>query len=189
MVPRIIRDRLDECDPKPNAYYKLPFSGGYPGWQVTQGNFGTLSHYGDSSYAFDFANFEGAPIYAARGGTVIDVVKDQTCNNWGLEALVQCPGNRLVVRHEDGSESWYIHMPKNGVLPAVGDTVKRGQFVAVVGNTGHSSGPHLHFAVKNPGEPTHEIKFHAYWWPSNLPRTCHIPWKGSMEWSILQADQ
>jgi murein DD-endopeptidase MepM/ murein hydrolase activator NlpD len=51
------------------------------------------------------------------------------------------------VWHADGTFGVYFHMAQNGVLVSVGEKVVRGQPIALVGNTGSSSAPHLHFEV------------------------------------------
>ncbi len=58
------------------------------------------------------------------------------------------PWNAVYVRHGDGSIAWYGHM-KNGSLTKkqVGDSVAEGEFLGVVGSSGNSTGPHLHFEV------------------------------------------
>jgi murein DD-endopeptidase MepM/ murein hydrolase activator NlpD len=57
-------------------------------------------------------------------------------------------GNAVRIRHPGGFASWYFHIQTNGVLVKVGDTVQRGQPIAISGNTGRTSGPHLHFQVQ-----------------------------------------
>lgn len=56
-------------------------------------------------------------------------------------------GNQLVIANDDGSRSGYAHL--NEFLVNIGDRVKKGQLVAKSGNTGFSTGPHLHFTFKN----------------------------------------
>jgi len=57
-------------------------------------------------------------------------------------------GNQLVIEHEDGSRTGYAHL--NGYKVKVGDNVSKGQVIALSGNTGNSTGPHLHFTYRNP---------------------------------------
>lgn len=57
-------------------------------------------------------------------------------------------GNYLVIAHSDGTFGVYWHMKKNGIQVAVGGTVARGDNIALSGNTGNSSTPHLHFDVR-----------------------------------------
>jgi hypothetical protein len=55
--------------------------------------------------------------------------------------------NYLVIQHDDGSRSNYYHLAQNGIKVQVGQSVKEGDVVALSGNTGFSSTPHLHFFV------------------------------------------
>lgn len=86
-------------------------------------------------------------IIAAAPGTIVlksDGNFDRSCgfnsNNW----------NAVYVRHADNSVAWYGHM-KNGSLvnKAVGDTVVAGERLGIVGSSGNSTGPHLHFELYN----------------------------------------
>ena len=56
-------------------------------------------------------------------------------------------GKQLIIRHSDGSRSGYAHL--NAYQVNIGDVVSKGQKIALSGNTGNSSGPHLHFTYKN----------------------------------------
>jgi len=55
--------------------------------------------------------------------------------------------NVVRIMHDDGSHAVYAHLNLNSVRVRPGDRVERGQYIADSGNTGYSSGPHLHFAV------------------------------------------
>jgi hypothetical protein len=145
-VPQVIRDVVNYCDPGPDCYYRLPWAAGDT-YKVWQGNNGSLSHKGSQKYAFDFGMPAGEVIYAARGGTVTFVEESQTenCNTFAGEDW--CPANELLIEHQDGTVSQYAHMPEEGVIVDEGDVVKRGYAVAVVGDTGNATEPHLHFDV------------------------------------------
>jgi len=69
-------------------------------------------------------------------------------------------GNYIVIRHNNGLETVYGHL--SAVLVKMNQTVKAGQLIALGGNTGHSTGPHLHFETRYIGNainPTHIIDF------------------------------
>jgi Peptidase family M23 len=111
----------------------------------------TATHYGGQKYAFDFRMGPFTIGRATRGGLVTLVVEDRnkTSNPLNVKAGLEqwLPGNLLLIRHQDGSTSFYTHMPKNGVVPTEGDYVERGDVIIVVGNTGNSTGAHLHYHV------------------------------------------
>jgi murein DD-endopeptidase MepM/ murein hydrolase activator NlpD len=89
------------------------------------------------------------PIHAMRGGEVVYVEESltETSDPYKVEAGEEPwkPANSLAILHQDGTIGWYGHMPQNGVVPEVGDLVRRGERVGRIGNTGNSTGPHLHF--------------------------------------------
>jgi len=82
----------------------------------------------------------GTPVYAAASGTVI-VAKNSGYNGgYGLY---------LVIAHDNGLQTLYAHLSKN--LVTQGAVVRKGEQVALSGNTGRSTGPHLHFEVRGRG--------------------------------------
>ncbi len=100
----------------------------------------------DSAYAVDIAMPVGTDIYAARGGVVVDVA---STNYRGGTDTSQTGAQANIVRilHDDGTYAIYAHLNWNGIRVRPGDVVTRGQYIADSGNTGFSSGPHLHFVV------------------------------------------
>lgn len=82
----------------------------------------------------DFAADEGDTICAAKGGEVTF-----SAYNGGY-------GNLVIIDHGEGMETYYAHMSE--ILVKKGDKVKRGEVIGKVGNTGNSTGPHLHFEVR-----------------------------------------
>ncbi len=125
--------------------YTLPYSEGerYPIGQAYGGKF---SHYmKGKTYAIDFTMQEGTTVCAARDGVVV-FVKDDS-NKHGKTIKYQGYGNYITIYHEDGTMSDYFHIKKNGSKVKEGDRVVAGQKIALSGNTGWSSGPHLHFQV------------------------------------------
>lgn len=99
-----------------------------------------------SVYAYDFDVPIGTVVHAARGGIVflVNVIHD---TNDPREA------NRILIAHEDGSVGVYGHLQQQGALVKEGESVEKGQRIALSGNSGISSAPHLHFHV---AVPTHE---------------------------------
>ena len=66
-------------------------------------------------------------------------------------------GNTVIVDHGSGISTMYAHCSRLAV--SVGQTVQRGQVVGYVGSTGWSTGPHLHFGVRNYGRPINPMRF------------------------------
>ncbi|MFE9764937.1 M23 family metallopeptidase [Streptomyces sp. NPDC005808] len=87
----------------------------------------------------DFAVVTGTPVVAAHGGTVVKA---------GPNGAGDGPayGNAIVIKHGNGTYSQYAHLSK--VKVKAGQVVKTGQRIALSGNTGNSSGPHLHFEIR-----------------------------------------
>lgn len=132
-----------ECDlynASASSLYNLPFAAG-DSHQVSQGNCSSVSHFGAQRYAYDFVMDIGTTIVATRAGQVIEI-EESFANGNG------CPNdNHVYIQHNDGSVAGYIHLTKEGVSVAVGDSVTQGQTIGSSGNTGCSSSPHLHFVV------------------------------------------
>lgn len=127
-----------------NYVYRLPFSLG-SSHIVSQGYNGGKTHFGSSRYAIDFAMNVGTEIYAAREGKVVKTKADSNIAGIGQEYSKH--GNFVTIEHSDKTFATYYHLKQNGVAVSVGSTVKRGDLLGYSGNTGYSSGPHLHFAV------------------------------------------
>ncbi|MGW0475473.1 M23 family metallopeptidase [Streptomyces coeruleorubidus] len=101
----------------------------------------------------DFAVPSGTQVVAAHGGTVVKA---------GGNGAGDGPayGNAVVIKHGNGTYSQYAHLSK--VKVSIGQVVKTGQEIARSGNTGNSSGPHLHFEIRttaNYGSAVDPVKF------------------------------
>ena len=140
-----------EAEHQPASLYRVPFAvaNDFP---VTQAYPDVNTHdTPDSSYAIDVAMPIGTDIFAARGGIVIDVA--DTNFRAGLDRDRDAPAANVVrILHGDGTYAIYAHLNWNSIRVSAGDLVERGDYIADSGNTGFSTGPHLHFAVvKNAG--------------------------------------
>jgi murein DD-endopeptidase MepM/ murein hydrolase activator NlpD len=124
--------------------YTLPYPAGqtYP---VSQGFHGKYSHTGGDCYSIDFKMPEGTPVHAARDGVVVGVKDDS--DTGGSSKKYEWDANYILIRHSDGTLGHYVHLKKNGCRVKIGQQVKTGEWIGLSGNTGHSTGPHLHFAV------------------------------------------
>lgn len=85
------------------------------------------------------------PIYAGKGGEVVKVSNNVKKNGTGTGC-----GNMVRIKHDDGYQTEYCHMYPNSVCVSVGDQVSQGQKIGEVGNTGNSTGTHLHIGVIDP---------------------------------------
>lgn len=125
-----------------NYLYDLPFESGQS-YIVSQGYNGRFSHQGEN--AIDFGLDVGEKVYAARGGIVYKVTDEhsKSCKRSSCQQF----NNYITIYHSDGTFSEYSHLKKDGALVEAGDVVEQGDFIGYSGNTGWSSGPHLHFVV------------------------------------------
>jgi murein DD-endopeptidase MepM/ murein hydrolase activator NlpD len=122
--------------------YGLPFDSSKSKLLV-QGYFGQYSH--KERAALDFKMKKGTKILAARDGIVTRVKEDGDKGGWNSKYRQY--GNNIIIQHSDNSRSGYWHIQKDGALVNVGDTVRKGQVIALSGNTGYTAFPHLHFIV------------------------------------------
>jgi len=130
-----------------SVVYELPFLAGNQ-FKVTQAFDGAFSHQGANRYAVDWKMPEGTPVCAARGGVVVRIKTDS--DQGGSSIKYDQYNNYVMIRHDDGTLGHYCHLQKNGATVKVGQRVEAGEVIARSGNTGFSSGPHLHFAVIKP---------------------------------------
>lgn len=130
----------------PEPGYRLPFAPA-KSYRVTQTYPDSKTHRTpDSLYAIDLAMPEGSGVYTARAGIVVEVAHQNFTGGTDLEKF-GTKANRVRVLHDDGTFSVYGHLSWDSIRVRPGDQVVRGQYIANSGDTGYSSGPHLHFAV------------------------------------------
>lgn len=95
---------------------------------------------------FDDSNdFIGVPVYAINDGVVM-AVEDGHVEGETIDEQKKAAGNYVLIKHESGY-ALYAHLDTGSIGVKVGDKVQRGQAIAKVGNTGNSTGPHLHFQL------------------------------------------
>jgi murein DD-endopeptidase MepM/ murein hydrolase activator NlpD len=128
--------------------YRLPYSTS-ESYAIGQEYFGSFSH--QDEHALDWNTPEGTTLRAARGGTVIDLKEDS--NEGGVEEKHKDMANYVTIGHDDGSQATYVHLQLNGALVELGNSVTVGQAIGLSGNTGYSTGPHLHFKVSQLKSP------------------------------------
>ena len=143
--------RLDPIPGDPSAKpldvdYQLPLR--QVALRIDQGYGGSFSHSDPQNrYAVDFAAAIGTPVLAARGGVVMQVESDFEKAGLNLEKYGG-RANFVRILHDDGTMGLYAHLDLDGVLVRVGQRVRTGQQIGRSGNTGFTTGPHLHFAVQ-----------------------------------------
>ena len=155
--------RLTTIPGNPNARprdvdYRLPLQ--QRTQRIDQGYGGRFSHTDPQNlYAVDFAAQVGTPVLAARDGVVMQVESDFDKAGLNLEKFGG-RANFVRILHDDGTMGLYAHLQENGVLVRVGQHVQAGQQIGLSGNTGFTTGPHLHFAVQvNRGMRLESIPF------------------------------
>jgi murein DD-endopeptidase MepM/ murein hydrolase activator NlpD len=119
---------------------------------LSQGIRGT-THRGRMEYAYDLAASIGTPVYAMRAGRVIGVQDRYPDTGGGAENISKF--NYVLVEHDGGYRSAYLHLQqgfRDQVQIKAGDTVEIGQLIGYSGNSGWSSGPHLHVELQEPGD-------------------------------------
>lgn len=97
---------------------------------------------GHSTPGIDFRTPLGTPVRAAGPGTVVGIEED--CRP-GARWCSGRRGNYVEIAHPAGRHSRYLHLRPGGVEVSLGQQVARGQVVGYSGNTGDSTGPHLHY--------------------------------------------
>jgi len=142
--------------PDPKYHYMLPYPPG-KSHRLIQGNHGQHTHNTPGSeYAFDFEMDEGSYVSAARGG-VVGFVKEDNKEGGDNKQLMN-KVNLIMVCHDDGTVAIYAHLKYQGALVDIGEKVFPGQVIGFSGNTGYTTGPHLHFSVMV-GDRSVPIKF------------------------------
>ena len=137
-----LQDQLNKAVQYSNDLAKADEEARKPKISVSRPTDGILTsgygmRWGSLHAGVDLANAIGTPILAVMDGTVIDSGPASGYGNW------------IRIKHDDGSMSVYGHMETLDVK--VGERVKAGQKIAGMGNRGFSTGPHLHFEVREQG--------------------------------------
>jgi murein DD-endopeptidase MepM/ murein hydrolase activator NlpD len=136
----VLREMLPNSSPVEAAYSSSSY-----GWRIDPMSGHRAFHEG-----LDFPASVGMPVYAAADGIVT--------------SAVQTPdyGNLLKIDHGSGLETRYAHNSR--LLVKAGERVMKGQKIALIGSTGRSTGPHLHYEIRlngNPLDPREYLKNHS----------------------------
>lgn len=104
--------------------------------------------WGRNHNGIDIGASTGTPIYAADGGVI-------SMSGWNGGY-----GKMIAINHENGYVTYYAHCSR--LLYNAGKRVAKGDVIAYVGNTGNSTGPHLHFEVRLNGSPRNPLNYVSY---------------------------
>jgi murein DD-endopeptidase MepM/ murein hydrolase activator NlpD len=141
---------------RPTEPYRAPFAVG-ASYRITQAFPMQVTHSTpDSRYAVDIGLPDETPVYAAREGTVINLHHDSF--RGAATPVMLDQANMVEILHEDGTIALYAHLHWDSVRVQPGQHVRRGEYIADSGNTGFTTGAHLHFAViRNAGMQAQSI--------------------------------
>jgi hypothetical protein len=151
------------CDPDVNhRFFVLSANGSYLAPEVFAIDYSRLADgrliSGDRRENTDFFGY-GAPIYAATGGKVVSVIDDRPdvpSGALGNPTVTKPPdfgGNSVTVKVEPGVFAFYAHMQPGSVSVEVGERVRTGQKIGLLGNSGNTQAPHLHFGINDRRNP------------------------------------
>ncbi len=147
-------------------YYQiyLPFFGE---WTVTQAHSGNHTHKGDWRHAWDFEIVDenakvykgdglkledyycfNKPVLAPADGYIVEIIDYIDDNAIGEMNIQNNWGNTIVIKHLEGLYTKLCHLKKESIKVKSGDYVKKGDNIALVGNSGRSPIPHLHFQIQ-----------------------------------------
>ncbi len=154
---KVVVATIKKPSTKPASTKPLYINGKDPSTQIVAGGkmaWPTVGHTVTQYYSWrhnglDIANKTGTPIYAAADG----IVETASWNAGGY-------GYQVVINHGAGKQTRYAHMSAFAVK--AGDSVSKGQNIGVMGSTGQSTGPHVHFEVMINGKRTNPLSYVVY---------------------------
>lgn len=134
-------------EPVADLVVEPPFAAGLA-FPVSQAFGGGKTHEGlENSYAVDIVMPVGTDVLAVRDGIVMDVEDDYNAGGTDLEKFLD-KANQVRLLHDDGTMSVYAHLELASVRVRPGARIRAGHRIARSGNTGYSTGPHLHFVIQ-----------------------------------------
>lgn len=129
------------CINKSKPQYLLPFPPGQT-YYVLQGNCGKHSHFDHQAFSYDFRMPVGSYVTAMRSGKVVAVREEFRDGSNAGDSL-----NFIIILHDDSTASRYLHLTRNGSLVERGQYINAGDTIALSGNSGVSTEPHLHVDI------------------------------------------
>lgn len=112
------------------------------------------SRRGSYHYGIDIGNVRGTAVVAAASGTVVETLA--SCKE-GKRSCGGRYGNYIIIQHDNGTFTRYAHLSRVSV--SVGENVSRVEQIGTIGNTGRSTGPHLHFQIEKSNGSTIRPQF------------------------------
>ncbi|MFU8790359.1 MAG: peptidoglycan DD-metalloendopeptidase family protein [Methylobacter sp.] len=145
-------------------------------FQISQAFGGSFSHTdAQNHYAVDIVMPVGTPIYAAKAGVVVETEND--FYKGGDNKAYSSEANNIRILHDDGAMSVYAHLELETAQVYPGMTVAAGQLIGHSGNTGFTTGPHLHFAVQvNRGMELVSVPFNFINQSGQAEQPAHHAW-------------
>jgi murein DD-endopeptidase MepM/ murein hydrolase activator NlpD len=143
--------------PDAGRCYRLPYTSGRA-FPISQAYGAPLTSHDNQQnrYAVDFVMPVGTPIVASRGGVVADATLRHRAS--GRDPALFLRANRVIIVHDDGTVAQYAHLAPEAPLVQRGQRVQAGTMLGHSGNTGYTSGPHLHFVVTRPAIVDGKVK-------------------------------
>ena len=128
--------------------YVLPWEIGKT-FVMGQVNCSDYSHNGSySQFAYDIPMSIGTNLVAVQSGKVVGLGEDfEDIQDGVIDISLRDKANYISIEHPDGTRASYVHLTINGALKSVDDKVIQGEVIALSGNSGWSSEPHLHFQL------------------------------------------
>jgi len=153
---QMIGPPLDNLPDQINYYPPFPLGLQFP---ISQGFDNDQTHSEPpNQYAVDIVMPIGTPILAARSGRIMNL--EDNFHGGAQQERYMTRSNQVRILHDDGTMAVYAHLQPNSIRVRKGVNVKRGQWIANSGNTGYSSGPHLHFVIQlNAGMSLESLPF------------------------------
>lgn len=145
-------DEINEVD-------GVSFANGEPSKTNISSNFGLRN--GEIHNGIDIPGELGVTnVVASKDGVVVysSLSANISCEDNADETCGSGYGNYVIIEHIDGYHTLYAHMSKDSITLNVGDSVKQGQVLGKVGNSGRSTGPHLHFEVRVGGNDATSVQ-------------------------------
>ena len=148
---RVGRTKIDPIDVD---NFSIPFDKNII-TNVCQSPDGPITSHVKTPLSIDFCVPLKTPVLAAKSGQVIEAISKFT--EGGPSAEYTDKANKVYILHADGLISKYVHFYPGSVTVRVGDNVKQGDMLGLVGLTGQTSGPHLHFDISYLNDAIEEV--------------------------------